>query len=394
MPDSIARLRATVEHLSSFERPSASDGEKRAAEWIAERLNGSRADAQIEEERAHGTYWVPLGLMTAAAGLAGLAAAHGGRAARLLAGAVGAAAAAGIADDVSGGPHAFRRLLRHRPTYNVVAEAGDREARRTIVFVSHHDAAHGGLVFAPQLTTVPADTFPGWYERQETSPQVMLLVAAGPALVALGSVTGIGPLRRLGTFLSFGSTAAFADIATRSVVPGANDNLSGVAVVLELARALDERPVRGVRVLLVSTGSEESFMEGMRGFARRHFGSLPRETTEVVCLDSVGSPELILIEGEGMLRMRDYTPELRDRIAAVAERAGVPLRRRLRLGLATDGLIALKAGYRSAAIGSVTKYKLPLNYHSQRDTADALSYETVRDAARLCEAIVRDAASA
>ena len=82
-----------------------------------------------------------------------------------------------------------------------------------------------------------------------------------------------------------------------------------------------------------------------------------------------------------MLRMRDYTPELRDRIAAVAERAGVRLRRRLRLGLATDGLIALKAGYPSAAIGSVTKYKLPLNYHSQRDTADALVYETVRDAA-------------
>ena len=393
MPDSSQRLRATVEHLSSIERPSASDGERRAAEWIRDRLNGSSADAQIEEERAHGTYWVPLGLMTAAAGLAGLAAARGGRGARALATAVGAAAAAGIADDVSGGPHVFRRLLRQRTTYNVVAEAGDRGAERTIVFVAHHDAAHGGLVFAPQLTTVPADAFPDWYERQETSPQVMLLVVAGPALVALGALCGLRRLRRLGTFLALGSTAAFADIAARPVVPGANDNLSGVAVVLELARALQERPVRGVRVLLVSTGSEESFMEGMRGFARRHFPQLPPERTEVICLDSVGSPELILIEGEGMLRMRDYTPELRERIAALAAGAGVRLRRRLRLGLATDGLIALKAGYPTAAIGSVTKYKLPLNYHSPRDTAEALHYETVRDAAVLCEALVREAAA-
>jgi Zn-dependent M28 family amino/carboxypeptidase len=212
-------------------------------------------------------------------------------------------------------------------------------------------------------------------------------------LVALGALAGLRPLRRLGTFLSLGSACAFADIALRPVVPGANDNLSGVAVLLELARALEQRPVRGVRVLLVSTGSEESFMEGMRGFARRHFPSLPRDRTEVICLDSVGSPELILIEGEGMLRMRDYTPELRDRIAAVAERAGVHLRRRLRLGLATDGLIALKAGYPSAALGSVTKYKLPLNYHSPRDTADALHYGTVRDAAVLCEALVREAAA-
>ncbi len=392
MPDSSQRLRATVEHLAAIERPSASDGERRAAEWIRDRLNGSDADARIEEERAHGTYWVPLGLMSAAAGLAGLAAARGGRGARALAATVGAAAAAGIADDVSGGPHAFRRLLPHRKTYNVVAEAGDRGAERTIVFVAHHDAAHGGLVFAPQLTTVPADAFPDWYEKQETSPQVMLLVVAGPALVALGALMGLRRLRRLGTFLSLGSTAAFADIAARPVVPGANDNLSGVAVVLELARALQERPVRGVRVLLVSTGSEESFMEGMRGFARRHFPELPPERTEVICLDSVGSPELILIEGEGMLRMRDYTPELRERVAEVAARSGVRLRRRLRLGLATDGLIALKAGYPSAALGSVTKYKLPLNYHSPLDTAEALHYETVRDAATLCEALVREAA--
>ena len=302
MPPETARLRAAVEHLAAIERPSASDGERRAAEWIRDRLREHGADARIEEEPAHGTYWVPLGLMSAAAAIAGLA---GRRRAAVL---IGAAAAAGIADDVSAGPHLFRRLLPHRPTYNVVAEAGDPDAERTLVFVSHHDAAHGGLIFAPQLTTVPADAFPGWYERQETSPQVMLLVVAGPALVALGALCGLKAARTAGIVLSLGSAAAFADIGMRDVVPGANDNLSGVAAVLELARALREQPVRGVRVLLVSTGSEESFMEGMRGFARRHFPTLPRESTEVVCLDSVGSPELILIEGEGMLRMRDYTP--------------------------------------------------------------------------------------
>jgi Peptidase family M28 len=387
MPPEIARLRAAVEHLAAIERPSASEGERIAADWIRARLAEHGAEARIEEERAHGGYWWPLGLMTAAAGLAGLA-----RRSRKRAALVSAAAAAGIVDDVSGGPHAFRRLLPHRSTYNVVAVGGDRDAPRTVVFVAHHDAAHGGLVFAPQLTTVPADAFPGWYAKQETSPQVMLLVVAGPALVALGALTGVRALRRMGTFMSLASAGAFADIAARPVVPGANDNLSGVAVVLELARLLQERPVRGARVLLVSTGSEESFMEGMRGFARRHFPSLPPEHTEFVCLDSVGSPELILIEGEGMLKMRDYTPELRDRIAAVAGRAGVHLRRRLRLGLATDGLIALKAGYPSAALGSVTRYKLPLNYHSPKDTAEALHYETVRDAAVLCEALVREAA--
>jgi len=379
----LTRLRETVEHLAAIERPSASDGERRAAEWIRDELEALGLPARVETERAHGTYWVPLGLLSAAAGLAGLA----GR--RLPATLAGAAAAAGIADDVSAGPHLFRRLLPQRETYNVVAEAGDPDGERTIVLLAHHDAAHGGLIFAPQLVTLAADAFPGWFERRQTSPQVMWLVTAGPALVALGALTRLRALRRLGTWISLGSAAAFADIAARRVVPGANDNLTSVAALLELARSLAAHPAPGVRVLLVSTSSEESFMEGMRGFARRHFARLPRERTEVVCLESLGSPELIVIEGEGMLVMRDYTPELRDRIAAAAARAGVRIRRGLRLGLATDGLIALRAGYPTVGLGSVTRYKFPANYHSQRDVPENVDYGTVRDAVAVCEAFLR-----
>jgi hypothetical protein len=200
----------------------------------------------------------------------------------------------------------------------VVAEAGDPDSERTLVFLAHHDAAHGGLIFTPELITRVADAFPRWFERQETSPQVMRLVVAGPALVALGALTGRRRIRRTGALMALASALAFADIAARRVVPGANDNLTSVAALLEIARRLRERPVEGVRVLLVSTGSEESFMEGMRGFGRRHFGALDRDRTEFVCLESLGSPQLALIEGEGMLAMRDYPEAMRSRPAARA----------------------------------------------------------------------------
>ena len=339
----------------------------------------------MEVEAAHGTYWVPLGLLTGGAAAAGFALP------RPLAALAGAVAAAGIADDVSAGPHHLRRLLPQRATHNVVAEAGDPDGERTLVFLAHHDAAHGGLIFTPELITRVADAFPDWFEAQETSPQVMRLVVAGPALVALGALTGRRAIRRTGALMALAATLAFADIAARRVVPGANDNLSSVAALLEIARRLRERPVAGVRVLLVSTGSEESFMEGMRGFGRRHFGALDRSRTEFVCLESLGSPQLVVIEGEGMLAMQDYPAEMRDRVAAAAARAGVAIRRGLRLGLATDGLIALRAGYRTAAIGSVTKYKFPANYHSPADVAENVVYETVRDAVAVCEALLRDA---
>ena len=376
-------LRDTVEHLATIDRPSASEGERRAAEWIRDRFAELGLEARVEAERAHGTYWVPLGLLSGAAAAAGLAAPRG------LAAAVGALAATGVADDVSAGPQLVRRALPRRATHNVVAQAGDEAAERTFVFVAHHDAAHGGLVFDPTLVHAVAHAFPRWYERQEKWPPMMAPVVAGPALVALGALTGARALRRAGAAVALAAALAFADIGARRVVPGANDNLTGVATLLELARRLAERPAQGVRVLLVSTGSEESFMEGMRGFARRHFPRLPRERTEFVCVDSVGSPELVLIEGEGMLRMRDYTPELRERVAAAAERAGVHLRRGLKLTLATDGLIALKAGYRSAALGSVDAYKVPSNYHSPDDVPGNVDYGTVEGAVSVCEALIR-----
>jgi hypothetical protein len=378
------RLRQTIEHLAAIERPSASAGEREAAEWIRSRLAEEGCAARIETERSSGGFWWPLALLSAAAAAAGALAPR--RGAQI----AGALAAAGIADDVSAGPHVTRRLLPRRTTANVVAEAGDPGAPRTIVLVAHHDAAHGGLIFDPRPMETFADRFPAAYDKINTSPRAMLAVVAGPLMLA----TGARRLRTAGTLFSAGSMLAFLDIAARKVVPGANDNLSAVAVLLELARRLREQPVDGVRVLLVSTGSEESFMEGMRGFARRHFPQLDPATTEVVCIDTVGSPELVLIEGEGMLRMRDYPEATKERLADAARQAGVHLRRGLRLGFATDGLIALKAGFPSASIGSVTRYRFPSNYHSPKDIPENLHYETIGDCVELCDAFVRQASSA
>ncbi len=380
----VAELESAVRHLASFERASASEGERRAAEWIAGRLRELGADARVEEEDAHGTYWWPLGLLCAMAGAGGLT---GRRGAALL---VGAAAAAAIADDITGGRQLFRRrLLPARTTCNVVAETGDRTATDAVLLVSHHDAAHWGLLFHPALSEKLGDRFPKALERTNTSPPLMWPVVGGPLLLALGALLGSRLLRRAGTFLSCGSALTFAEIGSRSTVPGANDNLTGVATLIDVARAVRDQPVDGLRVLLVSTGSEESFMEGMQAFARRHFGALPRDRTHVICVDTVGSPELIQLEGEGMLRMHDYPPEFKDLLSEVAREAGVHLRRGLRLRNATDALIPLRAGFPVVALCSMDRYKRPSNYHWPTDVPDNVDFSTVAAAATLCEAVVR-----
>jgi acetylornithine deacetylase/succinyl-diaminopimelate desuccinylase-like protein len=377
-------IERTVRELASFERPSASDGERRAADWIAGELRSAGCrDVRVEEERAHGGYWWPLGLLNAAALLA---TALGRRAAAL----VGAFAAAAVYDDVSGGKLWFRRrTLPHRATWNVVAELGDPGAPRTIVFVAHHDAAHSGLVFHPALPRVAMERMPKLHERADQSIPIIFGVFLGPLLLALWGLTGRRLLRGLGTIFAGGAVATMADIGRSEVVPGANDNLSAVAVVVALAHSLAANPPPGVRMMLVSTGSEESFMEGMQGFGRRHFGSLPRATTEFVCIECVGSPQLCVVEAEGMLRMRPYTEGPRDALARAGEAAGVDLRRGLRTVAATDALIALRAGYPTCTLGGVDETKFPSNYHWPSDTPENLSWESVEGAARVCEAYVR-----
>jgi hypothetical protein len=56
----------------------------------------------------------------------------------------------------------------------------------------------------------------------------------------------------------------------------------------------------------------------------------------------------------------------------------------LRFRNATDGLIAMKAGYRTAMVGSVDRYKIPTDYHWPTDTPDRVDYGTVSDSVRLC----------
>ena len=364
-------LRERVERLAAIERGSASDGERQAAELIAEELGG-----RLETERVHGTYWWPIGILTAVAGLAG---ASRNRVAAMLAGLFAAVA---ITDDISGGRQWFRRrFLPKRDTTNVVAELG--EGKETVIVVAHHDAAHSGLVFHPELPRTVMRRFPKLAESADTTPGTMWGAVAGPLLVALG-------LRRIGVFLCAGYVAAMADIGSRATVPGANDNLTGVAVLLSLAQSLRDEPIPGLRVILLSTGSEESFMEGMQAFARRHFASLPRERTQVVCIDTVGSPRLLALEGEGMVWMNEYPKDMLGRVKETARDLGIDLVPNLRLRNATDGLIALRAGYPTVTFGSVDEFKIPTNYHWPTDTADRVDYSTVADMARLArELLVR-----
>jgi hypothetical protein len=389
LPDA-AWMRARLDALCSFDRGSASEGERQAAEWLAEALRDEGVGrVRVEEEpEANGTFWWSLGVLTGAAAIAGVAARRGGLFSRLLAATTGAAVAALAVDELPPGGRRFRRLFPSRSAHHVLGEIGPPDAERTIVLMAHHDAAHTAFFFNPAITETVGENAPWVFEQNDTSPPLMWPVVGGPALVSVGALLGSRALTGVGTVVSAGAAAFMAHIGAGEVVPGANDNGTGCIAQLAIARALAENPPENTRVLFLST-SEEALCEGMGLFMKRHAGELPVDRTFFLCLDTLGSPHLLVLRGEGMLKLREYPPESLELLDSTAEELGIELFPNLRLRNATDAVFPLAAGYQCVSVASCNRWKNPSNYHWKTDLPENVDYGTVTEAIRLSEAVIR-----
>jgi hypothetical protein len=108
-----------------------------------------------------------------------------------------------------------------------------------------------------------------------------------------------------------------------------------------------------------------------------------------LCVDTVGSPHLNVLRGEGFLKMREYPERALGLLDGLAEELGIWLFPNLRLHNGTDGLEALAAGYETAALCSCTDLKQPANYHWPSDVAENVNYDTLAEAVLLSEAVIR-----
>jgi hypothetical protein len=274
---------------------------------------------------------------------------------------------------------------------NVVARAGDPAARRKLVVLAHHDAPQTGVIFDQTLQKKVWEAAPWLIEGRKTPPPQWWLAPGSLALVLAGSATGRRWLQLTGLGLVALGAGLMADIARSETVPGANDNLSACALLVALAEMLRDEPVEDLDVWLVSCGAEETLQDGVRGFVARHAADLPPERTFFLVPDTVGSPNLGMLEAEGPMWMEDYAgADYRDRIVELAEQAGVELERGLRARASTDAIIPSRAGYPTAALTSLTPWRALANYHLPSDTPENLDYGTVEAATRLADTVVRE----
>ncbi len=387
-------LREVVERLAPLERAACSSGEREAAEWLAQRLREAGArEVTLEREPSWGAFQ-PQATALGALGVLGCVFALARRRAWALACAL--VSTLGVIDEAQNGPRVLRRAVRRRrETVNVTAVAGDAAAARTLVVLAHHDAAKTGRFFDQSLMIALHRRWPERIERGKTQAPQWWLGLIAPLLSLASAASGRRRAATLGAGAGALITATAYDMLRSPTVPGANDNLSAVAAIVALAEMLREQPIPGLRVLLVSCGAEETLQDGIRGFIASHRHELDPASTWFLNLDTVGSPHLIMVEGEGPIWMEEYAdPSFRDLAQDTAEAIGVALERGFRARASTDSIIPSRAGYPSVFLGSLTDWRMPANYHLMSDVPENLDYATVADATSLTYAIAQRLAGA
>ena len=295
----VAARMELVRELCSFEgRLAGTDAERRCANRMAERLVEGGRRAEVEPTYVQ-PRWALVHATHCALGIAG----------SLISMAVPALgfglvlfAATSMYLDLNYRVYLVRRIFFRRASQNVVSRGTNTEAPARLILTAHLDAAKTGAAFAPKRARRAArlgERHPwlGPFRILFWSLALLLPALAARMLDVESDAVALAQLPQ--TLILLVAVFALIDIELSDVVPGANDNASGVATVLSIASELQSNPPENLNVWVVLPGAEECQQEGMRAFMRAHRKGLAGKRTHFLNLDTVGHGDVRFLTAGG-----------------------------------------------------------------------------------------------
>lgn len=370
-----------IRELVAFEgRWAGTDAERRAANFLAGRLRGLGRSADIQPIYVRPEYSLAIALYCALAIAGSLVAVEAAPAGLALC----AIALFALLGDLTTLLRAGRFVFFRRASQNVLSPGRRPDAPARLVLVAHYDAARTGYVFSPKRARRAARLHERFRIGPFTVPFWSVVVLAATLVGRFAGLDGtwLSVVQFVPTAVLLITVVLLIDIALSAVVPGANDNASGVATAVSLAEELDSDPPHNLDVWVLLTGAEEALMEGMAAFLAGGDGRLDRRTTYFVSIDSVGAGHVRYAIDEGFVVPLRYDGRLVSLCEAIAAADGegrfgaTPAR--LRFG--TDAFPARIRGFPAIAIGCTLEDGYIPGYHTSSDTTDRLEPEAIERA--------------
>jgi hypothetical protein len=277
------------------------------------------------------------------------------------------------------------QFLPKQPSQNVVGRRRSPEPRAHVVVSCHYDTSRSGLSFSPALV-----------KHFRASFISSLVVQGGLALVFFVRIfNGDGFLldafQVLATaYLLYGVVLMVDRELRGQYVNGANDNGTGVAVMLALADRFSSDPPEGLDLWFLANGCEEVGMTGQRHFLLNHAHELPVDRTFFLNVDNVGAGRLRYCTGEGMIKFYPYSPtllHLARQVARTSPFQDVTPHAYRRAYF--DALVPAARGYEALTLIALDEEDQIPNWHWPTDTLENVDVALVKKTADYSEAILR-----
>lgn len=265
-------------------------------------------------------------------------------------------------------------LFPRKKGWNVTGVIRPRgEARQRVIVSAHQDSAYefrlwhhlgtaavwltalAGAAIVFILAGGIARTL-AWFGGSEGA---MVYTAMGIVAIALSPVVGL--------FLLFKSGRA---------VPGAMDDMAGVAVVSGLARYLDDARhdgsffPRSTEVVLLATSAEEAGLRGAKRYAEKHMAEMRQKPTYALFLDGIYDERLLTVTDSELFTGARHDAGLVRLAQEAAAGRGWPIRKRWIPVGGTDAAAFSLRGIPAVCLHCQDTSRLVSNYHTRHDTLE------------------------
>ncbi len=291
--------------------------------------------------------------------------------------------------------HFLRNLLPRHQSTNIEASLEPEDNDDPVIIVSaHHDTPQTGFLYetlaegmAPSLRALPPP-----FNRM-----FFPLIAGG---ILLGIGMAIQPaaewhlvLKQICTWVSVSvlgiALLLILQWGVSSPSPGANDNSSGILVLMELARRFAGNKPGRINVKLLATGAEEAGFFGVKAYIR----VLKKQTRQrpfFINIDSVGGGKLNWGIAEECLARIDYPVEGLRVLEKLEATGAVPELDKTCIIAPTDSSQIAISGFPVLTMIGLKDNAIPPNYHKRSDTFDKLDLQNLTRVTDTIEAFIRN----
>ncbi|MBZ0272770.1 Zn-dependent exopeptidase M28 [bacterium] len=296
----------------------------------------------------------------------------------------------------------LRSLFPRRESRHVIGrlpakghKIGEPWRGKRVVIAAHLDAGQMGWAIQPHRAEPTARFFK---KNFNMAPPLLALIMAAMVLALSGAILyavfGPGGVTRgvlvAGVLGNLITVAIFGQMEFAGISPGASDNASAVALMLDVARRLKENPTENTEVMFVGVGSEETYMNGMAKFMDDRRALLDKENTYFLVPETLaqGTPRVIV--GEAVTAAHYHDSALCGAMLIAARRlghAGVsPIV--LRTG-GTDATPPTVRGYKATGLICLNENDYPPNYHYHTDVPENVNAPLLSTCVDIFEETIR-----